>query len=58
MITPDQQYALALNQGSGDVAVVRIASIKAGRALRAPLFTMIPVGGRPVAALVRSGVDR
>ncbi len=56
VITPDQQYALVLNQGSGDIAVIRIASIKPGRARRAPLFTMIPVGGRPVAALVRSGV--
>jgi hypothetical protein len=57
VITPDQQYALVLNQGSGDIAAIRIASIKPGRARRAPLFTMIPVGGRPVAALVRSGVD-
>ena len=55
-ITTDQQYALVLNQGSGDIAVIRIASIKPGRSRRAPLFTMIPVGGRPVAALVRSGV--
>ena len=55
-ITPDQQYALVLNQGSGDIAVIRIASIKPGRSRRAPLFTMIPVGGRPVTALVRSGV--
>ncbi len=56
VITPDQQYALVLNQGSGDIAVIRIASIRPGRARRAPLFTMIPVGGRPVAAFVRSGV--
>jgi hypothetical protein len=58
VITPDQHYALVLNQGSSDIAVIRIAAIKAGRARRAPLFTMVPVGGRPVAALVRSGVDR
>jgi DNA-binding beta-propeller fold protein YncE len=55
VITPDQQYALVLNQGSGDIAVIRIASIRPGRARRASLFTMIPVGARPVAALVRSG---
>jgi len=54
VITPDQQYALVLNQGSGDLGVIRIGSIKAGRARKAPLFTMIPVGGIPVAALVRS----
>ena len=54
VITPDEQYALVLNQGSGDIGVIRIDSIKQGRARRAPLFTMIPVGGIPVAALVRS----
>ena len=47
-ITPDQQYALVLNEVSGDVAVIRIASITPGRAKRAPLFTMIPAGDRPV----------
>lgn len=47
-ITPDQQYALVLNEGSGDVAVIRIAAITPGRAKRAPLFTMIPAGERPV----------
>jgi YVTN family beta-propeller protein len=54
VVTPDQQYALVLNQGSGDLGVIRIGSIKQGRARKAPLFTMIPVGGIPVAALVRS----
>jgi YVTN family beta-propeller protein len=54
VVTPDQQYALVLNQGSGDLGVIRIGSIKQGRAKRAPLFTMVPVGGVPVAAVVRS----
>lgn len=54
VVTPDQQYALVLNQGSGDLAVIRIGSIKQGWAKKAPLFTMIPVGGTPVAAVVRS----
>jgi DNA-binding beta-propeller fold protein YncE len=53
VVTPDQQYALVLNQGSGDIGVIRIASIKQGHAKPAPLFTMIPVGGTPMAALVR-----
>jgi DNA-binding beta-propeller fold protein YncE len=53
VLTPDEQYALVLNQGSGDVAVIRVAAIRGGRERRAPLFTMIPVGGRPIAALVR-----
>ncbi len=54
VVTPDQQYALVLNQGSGDIGVIRIASIRQERARKAALFTMIPVGGVPVAALVRS----
>jgi DNA-binding beta-propeller fold protein YncE len=54
LVTPDQQYALVLNQGSGDMAVIRIrplASQDASRRYRpTPLFTMIPVGEQPVSA--------
>lgn len=46
-ITPDQQYALVVNRGSGDLAVIRIAAITPGREKRAPLFTMVPVGAQP-----------
>jgi DNA-binding beta-propeller fold protein YncE len=53
VVTPDQQYALVLNRGSGDMAVIRIPSITAGRAKSAPLFTMVPVGARPVDAVIR-----
>jgi DNA-binding beta-propeller fold protein YncE len=53
-ITPDNQYALVLNRASGDMAVIRIAAITAKRTKTAPLFTMIPVGSRPVSAAVRS----
>jgi DNA-binding beta-propeller fold protein YncE len=52
LITPDNQYALVLNHGSGDVAVIRTASLAARRSKIAPLFTMIPVGPRPVSAAV------
>lgn len=47
-VTPDQQYALVLNEGSGDMSVIRIAAITPGREKRAPLFTMIPVGEKPL----------
>lgn len=56
-VTPDYQYALVLNESSGDMAVIHIGSIrqnfsasryKAG----ASLFTLLPVGKRPVHALV------
>jgi len=54
VITPDQQYALVFNRGSGDMAVIRIPAIQAGRAKSAALFTMVPVGARPVSAVVRA----
>lgn len=52
IITPDNQYALVLNQKSGDLAVIRIAALAARRYKNAPLFTLIPVGQKPVSAVV------
>ncbi len=52
-VTPDRQYALVLNRTSGDMAIIRIAAIAAKRSKSAPLFTMIPVGSKPVSAVVR-----
>ncbi len=59
-VTPDSQYALVLNEMSGDMAVIRIAPIQAntGNAAKmrgkagASLFTMLPVGSRPVQAVI------
>jgi len=51
-VTPDNEYALVLNRASGDMAVIRIATLAGRRRLFAPLFTMIPVGSQPVAAVV------
>jgi hypothetical protein len=60
VITPDQQYALVLNEGSGDLAVVRIPAITGNRSKNGEslpsgiltlrgvsLFAMIPVGSHP-----------
>jgi DNA-binding beta-propeller fold protein YncE len=61
MVTPDQQYALVLDKGSGDLAVIRIPEIRNSRSRRGasslpsgiltlrgiPLFAMIPVGAQP-----------
>jgi len=48
-ITPDDQYALVLDQGSGDVAIIHIPAIRANRQRSgAALFTVLPVGNRPV----------
>jgi len=53
LVTPDNQYVLVLNEGSGDLAVIRIFSLAARyRYKPAPLFTLIPVGEKPVSGAV------
>ena len=56
LITPDNQYALVLNQKSGDLAVIRLYSLdnpaRTHRYKSAALFTMLPVGAKPVSAAV------
>jgi YVTN family beta-propeller protein len=56
-ITPDNQYALVLNQASGDMAVIRIPNVTRAvneqrRWKKGPLFMLIPVGSKPVSAAV------
>jgi DNA-binding beta-propeller fold protein YncE len=56
-ITPDNNYALVLNETSGDMAVIRMESLvrAAGepwRSRRGAPFMMIPVGSKPVSAVV------
>ncbi|HYO83712.1 MAG TPA: hypothetical protein VES20_20085 [Bryobacteraceae bacterium] len=53
-VTPDGEYALVLNQSSGDMAVLRIAGLQPDRRKSAALFTLIPVGSRPVSATVKA----
>ncbi len=53
-VTPDDQYALVLNRASGDVSVLRVGAITKNRDRRASLLTVIPVGSRPVSAVVRA----
>jgi YVTN family beta-propeller protein len=57
LLTPDNEYALVLNEQSGDVAVIRLLNIRdadlnSRRSRTAPLFTMIPVGSRPLSAVI------
>jgi DNA-binding beta-propeller fold protein YncE len=58
LITPDKQYALVLNESSGDLAVIRLYSLAVTPKgsprwyKSAPLFTMFPVGEQPVSAAV------
>jgi YVTN family beta-propeller protein len=61
LVTParlgQDQYALVLNEGSGDLAVIRIKSLPQDAASRrrpTPLFNLIPVGEKPVSAAVMS----
>ena len=58
LLTPDGQYALVLNEKSGDMAVVRMLALSTTpnggyrpyKPAPAPIFTLIPVGDRPVSA--------
>ena len=58
LMTPDDEYALVLNQESGDLAMIRTLSLSVApdgstrRFKSAPLFTLIPVGEKPVSAAV------
>lgn len=56
-VTPDDQYALILNEASGDMAVIRIPNVTRAineqrRSKKGPLFMLIPVGSKPVSAAV------
>ena len=53
-VTPDDEYALVLNRQSGDISVFRVAAIQPNRYRSASLFTVIPVGSRPVSAALRA----
>jgi YVTN family beta-propeller protein len=48
VLTPDDEWALVLNYGSGDMALIRRRGVQQGRERVRPLFSMIPVGSRPV----------
>ena len=54
VVTPDDQYALVLNRRSGDVAVLRAGGITPNRYKSWSLFTVIPVGSKPVSAAIRA----
>jgi len=61
-VTPDSQYALVLDESSGDMAVIRIAAVRAKSSntgalpawasISTSLFTVLEVGDRPVQAAV------
>lgn len=52
-VTPDSQYALVLDEASGDMAVIHVPAIRANRLKTGvALYTMIGVGSRPVDLVV------
>jgi YVTN family beta-propeller protein len=55
-VTADDQYALVLNRKSGDMAILSVPAItqKKNRYKTAGIRAMIPVGSRPVSAVVRA----
>jgi DNA-binding beta-propeller fold protein YncE len=56
-ITPDNRFALVLNQTSGTMAVIHIPTIRTTRAKNgASLFTLVDVGAKPIHAAVLARV--
>ncbi|HYV62739.1 MAG TPA: hypothetical protein VE958_08685 [Bryobacteraceae bacterium] len=55
-VTANDQYALVLNRKSGDLAVLSVPAITQKKNRYSPrgLLTVIPVGSRPVSAVVRA----
>jgi YVTN family beta-propeller protein len=55
-VTANDQYALVLNRKSGDVAILSVPAITQKKTRYSPvgLLTVIPVGSRPVSAVVRA----
>lgn len=53
VITPDNTFALVLNRDSGDMAILT-RSVARKRAFPATLLTVLPVGSRPVDAVVQA----
>ncbi|MBV8897684.1 MAG: hypothetical protein JO051_14320 [Acidobacteriaceae bacterium] len=59
-VTPDSRYALILSEGAGTMAVIHISEVQANASnadkwrnkMTAGLFTLLPVGNRPVHAAV------
>ena len=56
-ITPDNQYALVLDEQAGNVAVIHVAAIRFNwdawsKKSGASLYAMLPVGAKPVQAVV------
>jgi DNA-binding beta-propeller fold protein YncE len=56
-MTPDDEYGLVLNYDSGDLAMIRTRALLTPdgymrRSRSAPVFTMIPVGEKPIGAAV------
>jgi YVTN family beta-propeller protein len=55
LLTPDRQYALTIDEQSGDLAVIRLSTFSetwVHRYKSAPLFTAVQVGDRPAGAVV------
>ena len=55
VLTPDNQYAMSVDEVSGDLAVIRLSAFSeewVHHYKSASLFTMAPVGAQPAAAVV------
>jgi DNA-binding beta-propeller fold protein YncE len=52
LLTPDGEYALVVNQESGDVSVVRVRTVMDKKNKVKPLFTVFAMGSNPQSAAI------
>ncbi|MES1261856.1 MAG: YncE family protein, partial [Acidobacteriota bacterium] len=52
LLTPDEEYALVIGQDSGDVSVIRMPTVLDRSVKTKPLFTVFPMGGKPLSAVI------
>ena len=52
LVTPGGEYALAVSRDSGDVSVIRMATVLDRKLRTKPVFTVFPTGARPQSAVI------
>ena len=52
LVTPGGEYALAVSRDSGDVSVIRLATVLDRKQRTKPVFTVFPTGARPRSAAI------
>ena len=52
LLTPDEEYALVIGRGAGEVSVIRLSTVLDRSIKTKPLFTVFPMGANPQSAAI------